>query len=295
MTTGWSLYVIVIVVVNLAGCLWLLFANRTARDASSAETKGHDFDGIEELNNPLPVWWLWLFVVTVVFSVGYLVLYPGMGNVRGALGWTSAGEWSADVEESRVRLAPLYERYRGTPLPALAQDREAIEMGERLFANNCAMCHGSDARGGNGYPNLTDTDWLWGGAPEQIIATITNGRVGAMPPLAPALGEEGVQAMVQYVLSLGGREHDATLAAKAQPLFVVCAACHGPDGRGNPGMGAPNLTDDVWLHGGRPQDIAFQISTGRVNIMPAHGPILGPAKVRVVAAYVYSLSRSGTR
>ena len=291
MSAGWSLYIIAIVVINLAGCAWLLLANRTADDVGSGETMGHEFDGIRELNNPLPGWWLWLFVATLIFAVGYLVLYPGMGTLAGTLGWTSAEEWRDDVTAARTELEPLYSRYLATPIDVLARDREAVEMGGRLFANTCSPCHGSDARGGNGYPDLTDGDWLWGGEPDRIVETITGGRVGNMPPLGDAIGgPNAVRAMAQYVLSLSGREHDAELAASAQPTFAICGACHGLDGTGNPALGAPNLTDDTWLHGGRTQDIEFQITNGRVNTMPPHGPILGEAKVHVVAAYVWSLS-----
>jgi cytochrome c oxidase cbb3-type subunit 3 len=293
MSGAWSLYVIAIVVVNIAGCLWLLLGNRTA-DAGRAqpgEPLDHDFDGIRELNNPLPAWWMWLFVATIAFSVAYLALYPGLGSFAGMLGWSSAGEWRGEVEAAAARQAPLFARYLSTPLPELGADREAIDMGGRLFASTCSPCHGSDARGGNGYPNLTDGDWLWGGSPERIVETITHGRIGNMPALGPALGgDEMVRAMAHYVLSLSGREHDAAHAAKAQPLFAICAACHGPEGKGNPEIGVPNLTDGIWLHGGRTQDIEYQITNGRINVMPPHGALLGPAKVHVVAAYVYALS-----
>ncbi|MCG8592602.1 MAG: cytochrome-c oxidase, cbb3-type subunit III [Proteobacteria bacterium] len=294
MSTGWSLYVILLVVVSLVGCAWLLWVNRTASvdDVGQGEPLPSEHDGIVELNHPLPAWWSWLFVVTLVFAALYLVAYPGMGAFRGLLGWSSQGQYEAEVEQAEGLYGPIFAGYAAQPIPALVDDDRAVGMGQRLFLNHCATCHGSDARGGRGYPNLTDGDWLYGGAPEQIVASITHGRVGVMPPLGAALGgDPGVQAMAQYVLSLSGREHDAALAAQAAPQFAtLCAVCHEPDGRGKQAMGAPNLTDDVWLHGGRLADIEQQIHLGRINQMPAHRDLLSPEKIHLLAAYVYGLS-----
>jgi cytochrome c oxidase cbb3-type subunit III len=253
---------------------------------------GHDFDGIEELNNPLPAWWTWLFLATIAFSAGYFVLYPGFGSFAGVLGWTSDGQHASEVEEANRRFGPLFERYAASPILSLVEDEQAVGMGGRIFANNCAMCHGSDARGNLGYPDLTDGDWIHGGSPESIVHTITHGRNGAMPPLAAVVGgEAGTGTVVDYVLSLSGREHDAASAAQGQVHFAtICAACHQPDGRGNAQLGAPNLTDDVWLHGGRPEDIRRTIEVGIMSQMPAHGSILTPGQIHLVATYVLSLS-----
>jgi cytochrome c oxidase cbb3-type subunit 3 len=294
MSLGWSIFVDLLVVLCLGGCGWLLWVNRRAPiDAvGKGEPLEADHDGIRELNNPLPAWWTWLFVVTLVFAVVYLVAYPGMGAYAGALGWTSQNEYEAEVARADSHYGPIFAAYAARPIPDLMSEQRALEMGGRLFRNHCSTCHGSDARGGKGYPNLTDEDWLYGGEPDTIVATITNGRIGAMPPMGAALpGEGDVQALAQYVLSLSGRPHDAAEAARAAPLFAtLCSVCHNADGKGIQGMGGPNLTDDIWLHGGREADIVAQIQTGRVNQMPAHGEFLTPEKIHLLATYVYSLS-----
>lgn len=294
MSGGWSIYVIVLIVVNVVGCGWLLFANRTVKidPRMKGRTTGHDFDGIEELNNPLPAWWTWLFIGTILFSVGYFVLYPGFGSFEGVLGWSSAKQHDDEVDEAKARFGPLFERYAAVAIPELVRDPQAVAMGSRIFANNCAACHGSDARGNRGYPDLSDGDWIHGGAPETVVQTITHGRNGVMPALAPVLGgEAGVEDVVQYVLSLSGREHEAASAARGGAQFAaICSACHQADGRGNSAIGAPNLTDDVWLHGGRPEDIRHALEVGLANQMPAHEAILTPAQIHLVATYVLSLS-----
>ena len=294
MSNGWSWWVIVLVTLNIVGCVWLLVANRTAqvREDEKEDGTGHSFDGIEELNNPLPAWWTWLFVGTIVFAVGYLILYPGMGNFPGILGWTSVGQWQDEIDTAQAKYGPIFAAFLKTPIPELIDEPRAVEIGSRLFANNCAQCHGSDARGGPGYPNLTDDDWLYGNSPEQVVTTITGGRNGTMPPFAAAIGsEEGIARVAQYVLSLSGREHDAEMAAAgAQTFKTICFACHGPDGKGNQMIGAPNLTDDIWLHGGRVGDIEDRPRNGISSKMPAHGAILGDEKIHLVAAYVLSLS-----
>jgi len=294
MSTGWSIFVIVTIIANVGGCAWLLFANRSVEvdPESKGKPLGHDFDGIQELNNPMPAWWVWLFVLTIVYGVVYFVLYPGFGNADGILGWTSAGQYEAEEAAADARWGPIFRGYAETPIPELVDDERALRMGSRIFANNCAPCHGSDARGNTGYPDLTDHAWLYGGTPDSIVTTITQGRNGVMPAFGPAVGgEPGIAAVTEYVLSLSGREHDAALAAEGQASWnTICMACHGMDGTGNHAIGAPNLTDDVWLHGGRREDIQYQVREGRLNQMPAWGPILGPERVHLVAAYVYSLS-----
>ncbi len=229
--------------------------------------------------------------MTVVFSVGYLALFPGLGTLPGMLGWSSTGQYRLEREQADARYGPIFAAFMEQPIPALVEDPEAVEIGGRLFANNCSTCHGSDARGGKGYPNLTDDDWLYGGAPETVVHTITHGRIGVMPPqAAPLGGEEGVRDMAQYVLSLSGRDHDEAAAARAAPKFAqLCVACHTADGTGMQALGAPNLTDDVWLHGGRVEEIEYQIANGRRNQMPAHGEILGDEKIHLLATYVLSL------
>ncbi len=299
MSTGWSLFVIVLVVANIVGCGWLLFANRNVQidPEEKGRSTGHDFDGIEELNNPLPAWWTWLFVGSIVFSVFYLVLYPGFGNFDGLLGWTSAKEVQAATEAADAKYGPIFAGYFERDIPDLLGDERAVGMGSRIFANRCSVCHGSDARGGPGYPNLTDDDWLHGGSPEAIVHTITQGRNGVMPPFASAIGgADGVRNVTEYVLSLSGRDHDAARAASGKVSFdTLCGFCHGAEGRGNPVLGSPNLTDDVWLHGGRREDIARALEVGIASQMPAHADLLSPAQIHLAALYVYSLSAKTDR
>ncbi len=294
MSSGWSVYVILLTAITIIGCAWLLYVNRKAKIEGGDQGKplGHDFDGIQELNNPLPAWWSWLFVITIILAIGYLVLYPGLGSFGGTLGWTSTGQHDDEVARASAKYDPIFSGYFSQQIPALLSDERALRMGARLFANNCSMCHGADARGGKGYPNLTDNDWLYGGEPETIAQTITHGRIGAMPALGTVIGGEvGVREMAQYVLGLSAREHDEAAASRAAPKFLaICSVCHGPEGKGNPAMGAPNLTDDTWLHGGRVIDIEFQITNGRTNQMPAHKSILSPEKIHLLALHVYSLS-----
>jgi cytochrome c oxidase cbb3-type subunit 3 len=294
MSNAWSLYVIFIVIISLGGCAWLLATNRKTKSGGTApgETLGHEFDGLQEYNNPLPAWWSWLFVLTLVFAVVYLIAYPGLGNYPGVLGWTSTGQWQAEEDRAAATYGPIFAGYFSMPIPDLLGDPRAVEIGSRLFANNCATCHGSDAQGGLGYPNLTDGDWLYGGEPETIVQTITHGRIGNMPAMGLVLqGEGAVPDMAQYVLSLSGRDHDSTAAAKAEPAFgQLCAVCHLADGTGNRAVGAPNLTDDIWLHGGRLGDIEFQIENGRISQMPAHRKLLSPERIHLLALYVLSLS-----
>lgn len=296
MSTGWSIYVIVLILANIVGCAWLLLANRSVRidPQEKGQSTGHDFDGIEELNNPLPAWWTWLFVVTIVFGCVYFVLYPGFGAFDGVLGWSSHSQFEAESERAEAQYGPLFDRYAKVPIPELAGEAQAVAMGGRIFANRCATCHGSDARGGRGFPNLTDDDWLYGGQPEKIVQTISGGRNGIMPPFAAVIGgEEGVDDVTEYVLSLSGREHDAAAAERGKPKFqMVCSACHMPDGSGNVLMGAPRLDDDVWLHGGRREDIQRALHEGIRSEMPAHSDILSPERIHLVATYVYSLSDS---
>jgi cytochrome c oxidase cbb3-type subunit 3 len=257
-------------------------------------TTGHVWDeDLRELNNPLPRWWMWLFVLTIVFAAVYLVLYPGLGSSAGSLKWSSAAQFKDEQVKARAVAAPLFAGFAATPVPELARNRQAMAVGERLFANNCAACHGADAKGSKGFPNLTDTDWLWGGSPERIKETITQGRQGMMPPIAAAVGSpEDVRNVAQYVLSLSGSAHNSIAAEFGRPKFAVCAACHGANGRGNPAMGAPNLTDKTWLHGWGEDAIVAMVTKGKTSVMPAHGERLTPEQIHVLTAYVWGLSNS---
>ncbi len=292
-TQGWvNGWIIVITLINLLGCLWLLWWTRKRPEDTikEGESMGHSFDGIEELNNPLPHWWLNLFYFTIAFSFIYLALYPGWGDAKGYFGWSSAGQWETEVQKAENRYDRLFEEYAEVPIEELAQNDEVLKTGQRLFGNNCAVCHGSDARGNSGFPNLTDNDWLYGGSPEKIKETLMNGRGGAMPALGPALGgEQAVRDVVSYVLSLSGRQGSGNAEA-GKAKFVMCAACHGPDGKGNQMLGAPNLTDNTWLYGGSEETITETLNYGRNGKMPSFKDKLSPEKIHVITAYIYSLS-----
>ena len=292
MTPFWHWFVVVITVGSMIGCLWLLFANARRGPAEPADT-GHVWDeDLRERNNPLPRWWLNLFVITVVFGAGYLVLYPGLGNYAGTLGWTQRGQAQAALDAVNARRAELYAQFQGRDFAALAHDPAAQSLGRELFLRNCAGCHGADARGAVGFPNLTDGDWLYGGRPEDIVASVTNGRRGAMPVFNGVLPAESVKALADFVPRWSDPRLDAgTRAAGLRQFAITCAACHGAEGRGNPALGAPNLTDDVWLYGGSSEHVRQTILFGRNGNMPAHAGLLSPDDIRLVAAYVYGLSQ----
>lgn len=293
----WSWYVAVLALVAILACVALLRSQRAKPAAGAPQLHGHTWDeDLAEYNNPLPRWWMWLFYLTIVFALVYLVLYPGLGSFAGAYGWTSRGEHQAETQQAESQYGPIFNKFAQQDLAVLADSPEARAIGQRLFLVYCSQCHGSDAGGGFGFPDLRDKDWLYGGDPETIKASIMNGRGGVMPPLGAALGEAGVKEVANYVLSLSGATHDAALAAKGKEKFTVCAACHGPDGKGNQAIGAPNLTDNIWLFGGSQKTLMETITQGRVSQMPAHKDLLGEAKVHLLAAYVYSLSlEPGTR
>jgi cytochrome c oxidase cbb3-type subunit 3 len=293
---GWSIYIAVATILGLAGCLALLLIASRGQASSKEDSTGHVWDDdLKELNNPMPRWWMILFIVTIVFGAVYLVLYPGLGSAKGLLGWSSAGAYDAEQSKATADLAVVYARYASTPAADLSRDPKAMAIGERLFVNNCAACHGSDARGSKGFPNLTDSDWLHGGSPEDIVETITHGRIGMMPPMAAAVGDPtAVSNVANYVLSLSGSAHDAAAAEAGKAKFVVCAACHGPDGKGNIAIGSANLTDKIWLHGFGKAAIQAMIDNGKTNIMPAQERRLSPQQIHVVGAYVWSLSQPGS-
>ena len=297
MTGFWSVYIAAFVVLNILGCVGLLWytAHRRANKVKQAETTGHVWDGnLTELNKPLPRWWINLFYLTIVFSIGYLVIYPGFGSFAGTKDWSSVGQLKAEEAQMQELWNTRYARFEGQPIDELAKDPEAVQVGQNIFANNCAACHGSLALGANGYPNLTDDDWLWGGSPDQILTTILNGRNGVMPAWGPALSEGNQLAAVSaYVLSLSGHERNELSARGETTYKTLCVACHGADGKGMQALGAPNLTDHVWLHGSDPATITRIIAEGKNNQMPPHGPILGDTRARLAGAYVWSLRQSG--
>lgn len=289
MSAFWNWYIVLFVVANVVGIVWLLLATaRNKRGAIEQTTTGHVWDeDLQELNNPLPLWWLGLFLISVVFGACYLAFYPGLGSTAGVLGWTSNKEVAADLAENNRKLETVFARFRNQPVEHLEHDQQALTLGHNVFVNNCAACHGSDARGAKGYPNLTDGDWLYGGAPDTVIATISKGRNGVMPPWGPALGDQGVEEVANYVLTLSGQKADPALAAAGKVRFATtCIACHGPEGKGNQILGAPNLTDNIWLYGGTLDDIKATIKNGRNGRMPAWESVLGADRVRLAAAWV---------
>lgn len=288
----WSLFIAGVTLVSIAACLWLLLALSRKRVASDPEQTGHVWDeDLAEYNNPLPRWWIWLFVITIVFSLGYLWIYPGLGNWSGASKWTSTGEYGAEVSAAESLYGPRFAKFAAMDLAELAQNPEARAIGQKLFLNYCTQCHASDARGGKGFPNLTDDDWLYGGEPQVIKTTILDGRNGVMPALGAALGAEGTRDVANYVRSLSALPHDSARAARGKASFgTYCAACHGAEGKGTPALGAPNLTDSVWLYGPSEATIIETITKGRTATMPAHRELLGEPRVHVLAAYVYGLS-----
>ena len=317
MSMFWTIWISVITLGSIVGCYILLRWNLTNYTGHpEGESMGHEFDGIVEINNPLPRWWTILFYATIVWSFFYLALYPGLGSFEGFWGWRSSNQDIRSLEESaqaRIdakeqgliveydreldyaaeKFDPIFEAYAQVPVEELVKNEEAVKVGQRLFMQNCSQCHGSDARGNMGFPNLTDDDWLYGGSGAKIKETLVNGRIAAMPAWIDAMGEQGIKETVAYVLSLSGREmeenHDA-LAEAGKARFMACAACHGMDGKGNPMLGAPNLTDNTWLYGGSERAITETLTYGRNGVMPSFKKTLGDNKIHVVATYVYSLS-----
>ncbi|MGR5144296.1 cytochrome-c oxidase, cbb3-type subunit III [Photobacterium sp. DNB23_23_1] len=321
MTTFWSLWITIITLGTLTGIAALLiWCSKDKMGVEEGEDMGHEYDGIREINNPLPKWWSYMFWGTIIFGLLYLFLFPGLGNYKGFLGWQSSDQTVRSIEESKLAIANAQKEQRlnqyakelddaqarfgetfktlaydasGTtllPITQIAENEEAIKVGQRLFLQNCAQCHGSDARGQLGYPNLTDNAWLYGGEAETIKTTLMEGRQGVMPGWSETLGKDGITEVTSYVLSLSGRSVNAKEAAAGKQKFVVCAACHGTDGKGNPAFGAPDLTDNTWLYGGSRRAVEATIAHGRQGVMPAWKDILGEEKVQVISAYVWNLS-----
>lgn len=320
MSSFWSIWISVISLATIVGCYVLLrwcLANKTG--VEEGDDMHHSFDGIIELNNQLPRWWTIMFYITIVWGFLYLLLYPGLGNFQGLLGWKSSNQDVRSLQESRdavalseeeannslfgvgveydrelrfaeERFAPIFNKFAEQPIEVLARDPEALKIGQRLFAQNCSQCHGSDARGQRGFPNLTDNDWLYGGSPDKITETLVLGRKGMMPGWLENFGEKGIDEVVAYALSLSGRQVDANLKAAGKNRFAVCSACHGADGKGNQALGAPNLTDNIWLYGGSLDAVNETLNYGRAGVMPSFKDTLGEKKIHLVASYVYSLS-----
>ena len=288
----WDGYIALLTLVSIVACAVFL-KSQSVRKPGPVETTGHRWDeDLAEYNNPLPRWWSWLFYLTIAFSLAYLVLYPGLGSWRGTLGWTQVGQLKDEQQAAERQFGPLYQRFAATEVAALAKNPEALAIGQKLFLNNCAQCHASDGAGSRGFPNLTSGAWQWGGDPATIKTTIAEGRNGVMPPFGAALGEEGVKNVAQYVRSLAGLTADSIRVAFGRDLYrQSCVACHGADGKGNPALGAPNLTDKNWLHGAAEPVVMETIAKGRNSQMPAHKGLLDEAKIHLLTAYVLSLSR----
>lgn len=321
MSSFWSIWITVLSLGTLVGCYLLLrWCLTNFAGVEEGESMGHTFDGIEELNNPLPKWWSTFFLVTIVWGFGYLLMYPGLGNYKGLFGWTSSNQSVMNLEDSKAqaeyakanglivqydmevkaadaRFGPIFEAFAAQSIEELAGDEKALKVGQRLFLQNCSQCHGSDARGTTGFPNLADKDWLYGGSPEAIKHSILEGRKaqGMIGWESMLGGDQGVKDIAAYVISLSGREVNAESAEAGKEKFAMCAGCHGADGTGSTAMGiplgAPNLTDNIWLYGGSPRVVEQSIRHGRAGVMPAWKDILGEEKVHVISAYVYSLSQ----
>ncbi len=292
MSGFWHGFIIILTLANIAACLWLLLWTSRRRDGKEEKTTGHIWDeNLTELNNPLPRWWLWLFIITVVFALGYLALYPGLGRFEGTLGWSQFTQYQQEKQNVDALAAQAYVRFEGMTPEQLAASEDALQYGQRLFINNCSACHGSDAGGARGFPSLRDKDWLWGGAAETIRTTIREGRTGVMPAWGSALGEEGVEEVASYVVTLSGRQYRVAVENKGKQKYAMfCAGCHGPEGKGNILLGVPNLTDDIWLHGIDTETIKSVIREGRTNTMPRHKELLSDMQISLLTAYIGSLT-----
>ncbi|MDT7835310.1 cytochrome-c oxidase, cbb3-type subunit III [Aquabacterium sp. OR-4] len=290
---GWAVFVSVATILSLVFCIVVLVIASKRKPMADDNSTGHIWDeDLKEMNNPLPRWWMWLFVITVVFAAAYLTFYPGLGTNPGTFKWSSAGQWETEQQKAHAAMAPVYDKFKAMPAAELAKDAQALGIGERLFVNNCAQCHGSDARGSKGFPNLADSDWLGGTGPEYIAKTIAAGRQGMMPPMAAAVGTpEDVKNVANYVLSLSGSPHNNVAAQLGKAKYAACAACHGGDGKGNQALGAPNLSDKVWLHGWGEEAIVHIVGAGKTNVMPAFDKRLTPEQIHVLSAYVWNLSQ----
>ncbi|MCB1691504.1 MAG: cytochrome-c oxidase, cbb3-type subunit III [Pseudomonadales bacterium] len=288
MSTGISWFVIIGTLGSILGFFLLLFMNR--KISRPGQTTGHSYDGIEEYDNPLPAWWYWAFILSMVFGLGYLAYYPGLGNFAGLSGWTQVKDLEEDRAAAAEKYGPIFAQYREVPIDELAKNPDVVKIGRRLFTTNCSVCHGATGQGSFGFPNLTDSEWMWGGSNEAIEETITNGRNGVMTPFGSILGEKGVSEAASYVMSLSGREVDPEEAAKGKVHFqTYCFVCHGMDAKGQAMFGAPNLTNEIWLYGNSRLRIEYTIKNGRNNQMPSFKDKLSADKIHILAAYVKSL------
>lgn len=288
MTSFWNIWIILPTVLTFVGITWILFANRKT---SEKKTTGHEYDGIEEYDNPLPAWWLYLFVLTIVFGAVYLLLYPGLGSYKGLLNWSSEGQWQAEVDAAEAKYNEMFAKFRSTAVEDLAQDKKALKMGRRLFANNCAQCHGADAKGAYGIPNLTDSEWLYGASAEAIKTSIAQGRSAMMPAWGSVLKVEQVTELANTIVktqNLSSKAEKVKLLSGHETYQTYCASCHGKDGIGMQTVGAPSLIDDVWLYGKTPEMVEQSIFDGRAGKMPAHSELISEDKIHLITAYVYS-------
>jgi cytochrome c oxidase cbb3-type subunit III len=292
--SGWAVFIAASTALGLLWCLWLLWVASKRQPMAADNSTGHVYDeDLVEMNNPLPRWWAVLFIITVVFAFGYVAVYPGMGSLPGTFGWTSLNQLEAEQQQANAAITQVYAQFDGLNTEQLSRNPTAMAIGERLFINNCAACHGSNAKGSKGFPNLTDGDWLHGGTPEKIEESIVLGRAGNMPPMAAAVGTpEDVRNVANYVLSLSDSPHNPIAAASGKTKFAVCSACHAADGKGIQALGAPNLTDKIWLHGWGEEAIVAMVNNGKTNVMPAQGGRLTPQQIHVLATYVWGLSQS---
>ncbi len=290
----WGYFIAAVSLIGIFYCAYLLVSqmNVKLKKGEKAEVTGHVWDGdLQEYNNPLPGWWVGMFVATIIFALVYLALYPGLIVFGNLWKWSSTGQYNAEVAKVEQKTNVLYAKYSALPIAEVAQSPDAVLMGKNLFQTYCVQCHGSDARGAKGFPNLTDADWLYGGTPEKILETLNQGRHGQMPAFGAAFGEEKVRDLTNYVLKLSGHTTFNNVRADrgANTFAQVCVACHGTDGKGNKDIGAPNLTDKIWLYGASEETIVETITNGRNNVMPAWKEFLGDGKVHLLSAYVYSL------
>lgn len=293
MSIGWTWFVLITTAASLAACFWLIvWTNRQrASEAELSESESHVWDeDIRELNNPLPMWWLWLFVLTLVWGIGYFVMYPSFGNYDGLLGWSQEAQYEAEVAAAEAEYGPIFAKYGSMAAEELVNDPKAMSIGASLYANYCSQCHGANALGATGFPNLTDDVWNWGGSPQQIETTLNNGRIGVMPALSSVFPtEQALNQMVEYVRNMPDGMDSSSPAHTT--YMQLCVGCHGPGGQGMQVLGAPSLVDDVWLYGSSENAVRKSIAEGRNGVMPAHLDMLGPDRIRILSAYVYSLSR----
>jgi len=290
----WPWFIFIVTIGGIFWCFYLLMSQKNAGDVAEgeeAQPTGHKWDDdLEELNNPLPRWWLQMFIATNIFGLVYLVLYPGVAVFDGILGWSQVGQYNTEMEVAEEKYGAQYTNYLKQDVATLATNKDAITTGSRLFSTYCTQCHGSDAGGGPGFPNLRDNHWLWGGETAQIKQTIASGRIGAMPAWGAVLGEDGVKNTTAYVMSLSGRKTSGDIDAGKEKFQQLCVACHGAEAKGNIALGAPDLTDDSWVYGSSRRTIEKTITDGRNGRMPAFGEFLGDGKIHLLSAYVYSLS-----